>query len=118
MMQLDLVYGKKDNLGNKRREENQSRNWGGGNPDKRQRVARNYGMAAQGLNQATNDRPVLTCYECGSRDHLWNMERITKIAKSKLKSQSSQKVNRKVNWSKSKSTQVNPEAKKSTSQEV
>ncbi|GKA55865.1 hypothetical protein Tco_0754937 [Tanacetum coccineum] len=32
-------------------------------------------------------------------------------AKSKPESQSSQKVNRKVNWSKSKSTQVNPEAK-------
>ncbi|GJX60968.1 reverse transcriptase domain-containing protein [Tanacetum coccineum] len=32
-------------------------------------------------------------------------------AKSKPKSQSSQKVNRKVNWSKSKSTQVNPGAK-------
>ncbi|GJV48953.1 retrovirus-related pol polyprotein from transposon TNT 1-94 [Tanacetum coccineum] len=32
-------------------------------------------------------------------------------AKSKPKSQSSQKVNRKVNWSKTKSTQVNPEAK-------
>ncbi|GKB43002.1 hypothetical protein Tco_0887944 [Tanacetum coccineum] len=30
-------------------------------------------------------------------------------AKSKPESQSSQKVNRKVNWSKSKSTQVNPE---------
>ncbi|GKG17209.1 hypothetical protein Tco_0362166, partial [Tanacetum coccineum] len=33
-------------------------------------------------------------------------------AKSKPKDQSSQKVNRKVNWSKPKSTQVNPEAKK------
>ncbi|GJU53844.1 hypothetical protein Tco_1227558 [Tanacetum coccineum] len=33
-------------------------------------------------------------------------------AKSKPESQSSQKVNRKVNWSKSKSTQVNPEAKR------
>ncbi|GJZ04208.1 hypothetical protein Tco_0537483 [Tanacetum coccineum] len=32
-------------------------------------------------------------------------------AKSKPESQSSQKVNRKVNWSKSKSTQVNPEVK-------
>ncbi|GJU32352.1 hypothetical protein Tco_1175941 [Tanacetum coccineum] len=32
-------------------------------------------------------------------------------AKSKPESQSSQKVNRKVNWSKSKSTQVNPGAK-------
>ncbi|GJT66857.1 hypothetical protein Tco_1018337 [Tanacetum coccineum] len=32
-------------------------------------------------------------------------------AKSKPESQSSQKVNKKVNWSKSKSTQVNPEAK-------
>ncbi|GJX97723.1 hypothetical protein Tco_0353521 [Tanacetum coccineum] len=32
-------------------------------------------------------------------------------AKSKPESQSSQKVNRKVNWSKTKSTQVNPEAK-------
>ncbi|GJX98124.1 hypothetical protein Tco_0355143 [Tanacetum coccineum] len=32
-------------------------------------------------------------------------------AKSKPESQSSQKVNRKVNWSKSKSTQVKPEAK-------
>ncbi|GJS24956.1 hypothetical protein Tco_0453588 [Tanacetum coccineum] len=32
-------------------------------------------------------------------------------AKSKSESQSSQKVNRKVNWSKSKSTQVNPGAK-------
>ncbi|GKD76104.1 hypothetical protein Tco_1334386 [Tanacetum coccineum] len=32
-------------------------------------------------------------------------------AKSKPESQSSQKVNRKVNWSKSKSTQGNPEAK-------
>ncbi|GKG20501.1 hypothetical protein Tco_0380302, partial [Tanacetum coccineum] len=32
-------------------------------------------------------------------------------AKSKPDSQSSQKVNRKVNWSKSKSTQVNPGAK-------
>ncbi|GJR85265.1 reverse transcriptase domain-containing protein [Tanacetum coccineum] len=39
-------------------------------------------------------------------------------AKSKPESQSSQKVNRKVNWSKSKSTQVNPEAKKSTNQEI
>ncbi|GJZ82335.1 hypothetical protein Tco_0647508, partial [Tanacetum coccineum] len=34
-------------------------------------------------------------------------------AKSKPKSQSSQKVNRKVNWSKSKSTQVNPDKSKS-----
>ncbi|GJT45018.1 putative reverse transcriptase domain-containing protein [Tanacetum coccineum] len=49
---------KKDNVGNKRREENQSRNRGGGNPDKRQR--------------ATYDRPMLTCFECGSRDHLRN----------------------------------------------
>ncbi|GJZ24717.1 hypothetical protein Tco_0562176 [Tanacetum coccineum] len=32
-------------------------------------------------------------------------------AKSKPESQSSQKVNKKVNWLKSKSTQVNPEAK-------
>ncbi|GJV05300.1 hypothetical protein Tco_1338869 [Tanacetum coccineum] len=32
-------------------------------------------------------------------------------AKSKPENQSSQKVNRKVNWSKSKSTQVNPEVK-------
>ncbi|GKG34708.1 hypothetical protein Tco_0437404 [Tanacetum coccineum] len=39
-------------------------------------------------------------------------------AKSKPESQSSQKVNSKVNWSKSKSTQVNPEAKKSTNQEI
>ncbi|GKA65885.1 reverse transcriptase domain-containing protein [Tanacetum coccineum] len=101
---------KKYNLGNKKREDNQSRNWGRGNPDKRQRVARNYCMAAQGPNQyvgphlkcakchlyhtrncsvcrkckkvghfATNctgkdmnDRPVLTCFECGNRDHLRN----------------------------------------------
>ncbi|GJZ89533.1 hypothetical protein Tco_0661315 [Tanacetum coccineum] len=41
---------KKDNIRNKKREENQSRNQGGGNPNKRQRVARNYGMAAQGPN--------------------------------------------------------------------
>ncbi|GJW56920.1 hypothetical protein Tco_0103651, partial [Tanacetum coccineum] len=41
------------------------------------------------------------------------MERTVKDkAKSKPESQSSQKVNRKVNWSKSKSTQVNPEAKR------
>ncbi|GJW33032.1 putative reverse transcriptase domain-containing protein [Tanacetum coccineum] len=43
---------KKDNVGNKRREENQSRNRSGG--------------------RATNDRPVLTCFECGSRNHLRN----------------------------------------------
>ncbi|GKD77703.1 reverse transcriptase domain-containing protein [Tanacetum coccineum] len=101
---------KKDNVGNKKREENQSRNRGRGNPNERQRFARNYGMAAQGANKyvgphpkcakchlhhtgnflvcrkckqvghfanncmgrATNDRPVLTCFECGSRDHLMN----------------------------------------------
>ncbi|GJV34226.1 hypothetical protein Tco_1394626 [Tanacetum coccineum] len=42
---------KKDNVGNKKREENQSRNRGRGNPNERQRFARNYGMAAQGANK-------------------------------------------------------------------
>ncbi|GJY17552.1 hypothetical protein Tco_0389043 [Tanacetum coccineum] len=52
-------------------------------------------------------------------DKTWDlgMEKTVKDkAKSKPKSQSSQKVNRKVNWSKSKSTQVNPD--KSKSQQV
>ncbi|GKB82521.1 hypothetical protein Tco_0949416 [Tanacetum coccineum] len=53
---------KKDNLGNKMREENQSRNRGGGNPDKRQRVARNCGMAAQGPNQYVGPHPK--CAKC------------------------------------------------------
>ncbi|GKC21901.1 hypothetical protein Tco_1024051 [Tanacetum coccineum] len=107
-----IRYGvwKKDNVRNKRREENQSRNRAGGNPDKRQRAARNYEMATQRPNQyvgphprctkcrfhhtqnclvcgkckqvghftqyctgkATDDRPVFTCFECRSRDHLRN----------------------------------------------
>ncbi|GJU38806.1 hypothetical protein Tco_1191763 [Tanacetum coccineum] len=53
---------KKDNVRNKRREENQSRNQGGGNLDKRQWFARNYGMATQGPNQYVG--PHQKCAKC------------------------------------------------------
>ncbi|GJU22070.1 putative ribonuclease H-like domain-containing protein [Tanacetum coccineum] len=70
---------------------------------KRSYVANNYFVAGtenqeKDEKQSQNDKTGL------------GMEKTVKDkAKSKPKSQSSQKVNRKVNWSKSKSTQVNPE---------
>ncbi|GJX34815.1 reverse transcriptase domain-containing protein [Tanacetum coccineum] len=65
---------KKDNLRNKSRKENQSRNRDGGNPDKRQRVARNYGMAAQGPNQYDSPHP-----KCANFDVIVGMNWLSKF---------------------------------------
>ncbi|GJR59202.1 putative reverse transcriptase domain-containing protein [Tanacetum coccineum] len=69
----DGIFKKKENAGNKKRSNDQFKNQGMNDRNKRQRTGRNFAITTpdqgQGQRQAINERPRPTCYECGDPNH-------------------------------------------------
>ncbi|GJU99931.1 putative reverse transcriptase domain-containing protein [Tanacetum coccineum] len=65
----DRLFKKKENTGNKRRLNDQNRNRGRDDRNKRERTREYFGLTILEQGRAANERPRPTCFDCGDPNH-------------------------------------------------